>query len=235
MISIRLKVVGRWLLEKSVGEFLVLANMVVMRWIKLIPAGYDEIPKIREQGRPIIFVGWHGHNFINLGVYLKMFSQDSRAVIMVRDDCGGRTLARFARRRNIRVVFLGKDPSSFRGAIGIVKIIDLLKDGYDVLIAVDGPEGPAYQVRPGAALMAKRSDAVLVPILATSNRQMNLVTHWDRPMIPLPLARTVVRFGPVIDPLERHSPPPTVDELREKIAEALFIGMHRAEEGQYAK
>ena len=230
MISMRLKTVVRWLLEKSVGEFLVLATMVVMRWIKLIPAGCDEIPKIREQGRPTIFVGWHGHNFINLGVYLKMFSQDSRAVIMVRDDFGGCTLAHFARRRKIRVVFLGKDPSSFRGAIGTVKIIDLLKDGYDALIAVDGPEGPAYQVQPGAAMMAKRSGAVLVPMVATSNRQVNLVKRWDKHMIPLPLARTVVHFGPVIDPLERHSPPPTLDELQRKIAEALLTGMHQAEE-----
>ena len=49
-------------------------------------------------------------------------------------------------------------------------------------------------------------------------------------MIPLPGARTVVHFGPIIDPLERHSLPPTLDELREKITEALLTGMHQADE-----
>ena len=71
------------------------------------------------------------------------------------------------------MVFLGKDTNSFRWARGVVKVIDLVKNGYDALLAVDGPEGPAYQVRPGAALMAKRSGAVLAPMVATSNRRMN--------------------------------------------------------------
>ena len=212
------------------GEFLILANKVVMRWIRLIPVGYDEIFKVKQQGRPVIFVGWHGHNLINFGVYLRMFGQGSRAVIMVRDDFGGRVLAHFARRRKVRVVFLGKDPNSFRWARSVVKVIDLVKNGYDALLAVDGPEGPAYQVRPGAALMAKLSGAVLAPMVATSNRQANLVKRWDKHMIPLPGAQTVVHFGPIIDPLEQHSPPPTIDELREKIAEELLAGMHQTDE-----
>lgn len=230
MNTVRIKRVGRWPFEKLAGEFLTLANKVVMRWIRLIPVGYAEIFKVKEQGRPMIFVCWHGNNFINLGVYLRMFGQDSRAVIMVRNNLGGRILAHFARRRKISVVFFGKDPNSFRWAIGVARVIDLVKNGYDALIAVDGPEGPAYQVRPGAALMAKRSGAMLVPMVATSNRQVNLVKRWDKHMIPLPGARTVVHFGPIIDPLEQLSLPPTLDELREKIAEALLTGMHQAEE-----
>jgi hypothetical protein len=214
------------------GEFLALANKLVMRWIRLIPVGYAEIFKAKKQGRPMIFVGWHGHNFINLGVYLRMFGQDSQAVIMVRNDFGGRVLAHFARRSKIRVVFLGKDPNSFIWAKGVVKVIDLVKNGYDALLAVDGPKGPAYQVKPGAALMAKRSGAVLVPMVAASNRQINLVKRWDKHMIPLPGARTVVHFGPIIDPMEQLSLPRTTDELREKIAEALITGMHQAEECQ---
>jgi len=231
MSSMRLKAVGRWLFEKLAGEFLTLANKVVMRWIRLTPAGHVEIFEVKEQGRPTIFVGWHGHNFINIGVYLRMFGQDSRAVIMVRNNLGGRILAHYAHRRKISVVFLGKDPNSFRWAKGVATMIDMVKNGgYDALIAVDGPEGPAYQVRPGAALMAKRSGAVLVPIVIVSNRQVNLVTHWDKPMIPLPGARTVAHFGPIIDSLEQLALPPTLDELREKIAEALLTGMHQAEE-----
>ena len=212
------------------GEFLNLANKVVMRWIRLIPVGYAEIFKVKKQGRPMIFVGWHGHNFINLGVYFRMFGQGSQAVIMVRNDFGGRILAHFAHRRKVSVVFLGKDPNSFRWARGVAKVIDMVKNGgYDALLAVDGPEGPAYQVRPGAALMAKRSGAVLAPMVATSNRRMNLVKRWDKHMIPLPGARTVVHFGPLIDPLEKSSLPPTLDELREKIAEELLAGMHQTD------
>ncbi len=78
--------------------------------------------------------------------------------------------------------------------------------------------------------MAKRSGAVLAPMVAISNKRMNLVKRWDKHMIPLPGARTVVHFGPIIDPLEQHPLPPTLDELRGKIAEALLIGMHQAEE-----
>jgi len=229
-LSNRVVVAGMGMWTFLAGEFLILANKVVMRWIRLIPVGYAEIFKVKEQDRPMIFVCWHGHSFINLGVYIRMFGQGSRAVIMVRDDLGGRILAHFARRRKINVVFLGNNPNSFRWAKGVAKVIDLVKNGYDALLAVDGAEGSAYQVRPGAALMAKRSGAVLVPMVAASNRQMNLVKRRDKHMIPLPGARTVVHFGPIIDPLEQHSPPPTSDELCEKITEALLTSMHQAEE-----
>lgn len=212
---------GMWVFLAS--EFLVVAIKVVMWWIRLIPVGHAEIFKLKEQGRPLIFVSWHGHTFINLGVYLKMFGQDSPAVIMVRNDLGGYILARFARRRNISVVFLGKDPNSFRWAKGMVKVIGLVKTGYDALIAVDGPEGPAHQVRPGAALMAKRSGAMLVPMVVNSNRRVNLVNRWDKQMIPLLGARTVVRFSPIIDPLEQHPLPPTLNDLRDNITEALLV------------
>jgi lysophospholipid acyltransferase (LPLAT)-like uncharacterized protein len=201
-----------------------------MWWIRLIPVGYAEVFKVKEQGRPMIFVGWHGHNLVNIGVYLRIFGQDSQAVIMVRNDFGGRVLAHFARRRKISVVFLGEDPNSLRWAKGVAKVIDLVKNGYDALLAVDGPKGPAYQVRPGAALIAKRSGAVLVTTVAASNRQINLVKRWDKHMIPLPGARTVVHFGPIIDPVEQLSLPRTTDELRGKIAEALLNGMHQADE-----
>jgi len=212
------------------GEFLTLSNKVVIRWIRLVPVGYAEIFKLKEQGRPMIFVGWHGHNFINIGVYLKMFGKDSRAVIMVRNNFGGYILARFARRRKISVIFLGKDPNSFRWARGVAKVIEMVKDGYDALIAVDGAEGAAFQVRAGAALMSKRSGAVLVPIIVRSSWQINLPRRRDKHLIPLPGARTVAYFGPIIDPLVQQPVPPTLDELRDKIAEALLTDMRRAEE-----
>jgi len=211
------------------GELLTLSNRVVIRWIRFVPVGYAEIFKFKEQGRPMIFVGWHGHNFINLGVYLRMFGQDSRAVIMVRNNFGGYVLARFARRRRISVVFLGKDPNSLKWARGVAKVIDMVKDGYDALIAVDGAEGSAFQVRAGAALMAKRSGALLVPIVVKSNWQINLPKRRDKHLIPLPGARTVVHFGPIIDPMAQQPLPPTPDELREKIAEALCTGTHQVE------
>ena len=222
-MSNRVVVTGMGMWTFLAGEFLIIVIKVVMWWIRLIPVGHAEIFKVKERGHPLIFVSWHGHLIINLGVYLKMFGQDPRAVIMVRNDLGGYILAHFARRRNISVVFLGKDPNSFRWVKGMTKVINLVKNGYDALIAVDGPEGPAHQVRPGVVLMAKRSGAMLVPMVATSNRRVNLVNRWDKQMIPLLGARTVVHFGPIIDPLEQHPLPPTLDELREKIAEALLV------------
>jgi len=211
------------------GEFLTIINRVVMRWTRLVPVGHADVLAARHQGRPLIFVGWHGHNFVNLGAYLRLFGQDCRAVIMVRDDLGGRILAHLARRSKITVVFLGTDPSSFKWAKGVAKVIHLVESGHDALLAVDGPEGPACQVRPGAVLMARRAGAMLVPMVAASNRRMDLVGRWDKHMIPLPGARTVVHFGPLIDPLAQRSLPPQPDELREEIGEALIAGMRQAE------
>ena len=57
----------------------------------------------------------------------------------------------------------------------------------------DGPLGPARVAKIGSLILARNSDAALIPILWGADRCWTLNT-WDRYLIPKPFARVVVYY-----------------------------------------
>ena len=78
----------------------------------------------------------------------------------------------------------GASPA-FRG------LLDVLMDGANVGVAVDGPRGPFGHVRHGVLQLARRSGASVVPLVARVSRARQLGT-WDYTVVPYPFARAVV-------------------------------------------
>jgi lysophospholipid acyltransferase (LPLAT)-like uncharacterized protein len=151
--------------------------------------GHDAVIEHKQQGRSLIFVCWHAHDFVNLGIYKRAFGPAAPGVIMVRDNHNGRVLQHFSRRMRLGAVSLGAGPGSRQWASGVVKMVHLIQRGHDGMLAVDGPEGPAYQVKPGAAVMALRAAALIVPTASAARPAVRLRYRWDEQLVPLPGAR----------------------------------------------
>jgi lysophospholipid acyltransferase (LPLAT)-like uncharacterized protein len=211
------------------GEALAALTRVLIGSAELRPHGHEEVLAHKAAGRPVILLCWHGHDFVNLGIYHPVFGQDAPGFIMIRDNAAGRALARFAHRMRIGVVPLGTDPDSSQWARGVVTMLSQIKRGGYGLIAVDGPEGPPYQVKPGAAFLAQRSGAILVPCVPVASRGIRLTRRWDQHLIPLPGARLFLSFGPLIDAAPVDGVVPTVEELTQRVAIGLAEGARRAE------
>jgi lysophospholipid acyltransferase (LPLAT)-like uncharacterized protein len=109
-----------------------------------------------------------------------------------------------------------------------VKMIMLLRQGYDAMVAVDGPHGPPLEAKMGAALIAQRARAVIVPTAAACNRKIELRNRWDNHLVPLPFSRTVVHFGTPIDSYPSVGPKPRLEDLRAGLELALSRGTARA-------
>jgi lysophospholipid acyltransferase (LPLAT)-like uncharacterized protein len=88
-----------------------------------------------------------------------------------------------------------------------------LARGRDVVIAVDGPGGPAGIVRPGALWLARMTGAAIIPAGCAARPAVRM-PRWDRQLVPLPLARIAQVYGPPIR-LERQTPiaQPALDRL----------------------
>jgi lysophospholipid acyltransferase (LPLAT)-like uncharacterized protein len=211
------------------GNILVELTRLLVQSARLRAYGHEEILEHKRQGRRVVFVGWHGHDFVNLGVYHPLFGAHSRGAIMVRGNAGGLVLKQFGRRMGIDVVPLGRTPHSPETARGVVTMTRLIRGGHDGLLAVDGPEGPPYVVKPGAALIAQRARAILAPTAVAASRAVRLRSRWDEHLIPLPGARIVVHFGPLIDAGPPGGPQLTVEELSERIGKTLTEGVRTAE------
>jgi lysophospholipid acyltransferase (LPLAT)-like uncharacterized protein len=75
-----------------------------------------------------------------------------------------------------------------------------MAEGKDALFAVDGPRGPAREVKPGAILAAKTAGAPLVPIRISPSRAWVFSRAWDGYALPKPFATVEITRGAPILP-----------------------------------
>jgi lysophospholipid acyltransferase (LPLAT)-like uncharacterized protein len=116
--------------------------------------------------------------------------------------------------------------SSSRGSRGAtVEVLRALKTGRDVGITIDGPRGPRYIAKPGAAYLARKSGSPVVPFCISANRKW-VLRSWDHFQVPKPFSRIVVLIGKpiyvdpgtdreemqIVEAQIQHS----LDELRER-------------------
>jgi hypothetical protein len=77
--------------------------------------------------------------------------------------------------------------------------------------------------------MALRAAALIVPTASAARPAVRLRYRWDDQLIPLPGARIVTVFGPIVDPCPPGEPPRTVGEIQAQIEQALIASTRRAE------
>jgi lysophospholipid acyltransferase (LPLAT)-like uncharacterized protein len=86
--------------------------------------------------------------------------------------------------------------SSRGGARGLAAVVrKLRRGGFDAAFAVDGPRGPYGDVKPGAALAARRAGGVVVPMGSAMSRGRVFDRAWDRFALAWPFTRVAVVLG----------------------------------------
>jgi lysophospholipid acyltransferase (LPLAT)-like uncharacterized protein len=85
--------------------------------------------------------------------------------------------------------------SSSRGGVrALVQLSAALRDGRSTVITVDGPRGPSRHAQAGAAWVAQRAHAPIVPFHVEANRHWTLGS-WDAGQVPKPFSRVNVSVG----------------------------------------
>lgn len=74
------------------------------------------------------------------------------------------------------------------------EMIEVLKSGLPGAVTVDGPRGPAFEVKPGIIEMARLSGLPIVPYAALPARRW-VFSSWDAFRLPKPWSRIAVRYG----------------------------------------
>lgn len=113
---------------------------------------------------------------------------------LVSQHRDGRLIGEIVKRFDILPVH---GSSTRGGASGMRNLLALLKQGDQIGITPDGPQGPRRQAAAGVAQLAALAGVPVLPVAARTSRAKQLRT-WDRMRIPLPFARGVMVFGPVV-------------------------------------
>lgn len=141
--------------------------------------------------RAYILAVWHQ----NLLAGILAQTGTAHTVIISRSRDGD-PVAHVCRRLGHRVV----RGSSRKGAVdkggkeAKDEMIEVLGTGLPGAVTVDGPRGPAYQVKPGIIEMARRARVPIVPYLPLPQSYWSF-NSWDRFRLPKPFSRIQVRYG----------------------------------------
>jgi lysophospholipid acyltransferase (LPLAT)-like uncharacterized protein len=193
---------GRW--RQRVEEELVsAAALLALGIFRLVDStldvrilGHEHLTAARRNGRRVLFVVWHGKGLIPVlflrGEPLVIYTSQPRNAAW-----GG--LSKQVRRFTLAALrHLGYevlDAATFTSeSRGVIRFLQMLESGAGGIIAADGPQGPSYRAKPGAAFLAKRAGVTLLPVGAAMRRSF-ILDSWDQFEIPQPFSDAVLRIG----------------------------------------
>ena len=167
-------ILGYWIIRIVCGS---------LRWEKI---DWSNLESIHRAGKRFIVAFWH--NRIFMGTYA---FRNRGIVVMTSQNRDGEYIARVIRRFGYGVA-RGSSTRGSRGAI--VEMLRHMKQNRDVAFTMDGPLGPRYIAKPGAAYIARKSGNAVLPFSVSVEKKW-VVRSWDHFMIPKPFSRAVLEIG----------------------------------------
>ena len=152
---------------------------------------------------------WHQNHVLCSNLMRSWIRRGFRACFLVSASVDGDVPARIARSWGAEVI---RGSANQTGALVLRDMQKMMKDGVAIVTTADGPNGPKYEFKVGAVLMAKIGGTPLVPIACAADRAWYL-NRWDDFMIPKPFARIVYAVGEPVS-VPRDAAIDKLDEYR---------------------
>jgi hypothetical protein len=174
---------------------------------------------LKAAGRNCIFAFWHGRQFLLFHTH-----RNGRIVIPASESRDGEIQALILRRFGFGVV---RGSSKRKGDRALLGLVDALRRGYSIAVAVDGPRGPIHEVKQGVAYLSGKLEKPIVPVMTAARRFWTLGKTWDRYLIPRPFTECVVVYGEPIT--VNGTSEKELEAKRRELADALNRTMEAAD------
>ncbi|MEM7645354.1 MAG: lysophospholipid acyltransferase family protein [Pseudomonadota bacterium] len=201
---------------KRIAPYVLFAVYKILQWSWRIEVHEtEEVKKLVANKESFIVAHWHGDE---LGILHLLKPYHVACIISTSKD--GDLM-------NRAVQLLGAETvrgSSTRGGTQALKgMIRLKKRGRRPSVAVDGPKGPIYKVKPGIFQISRLTQLPILPIAFHSNRTFIFEKSWNKSQLPLPFAKVTIQWGEKMDTVSKDSDARAQDlalELEDRIHHA---------------
>ena len=144
--------------------------------------------------------------------------------ILVSHSKDGEIMARGTRALGYRVI----RGSSTRGAVGgLIALIKAVKEGYMVVLAVDGPQGPRGVCKPGIIRVVQKTGVPLFPVGVATTHRFVFKKTWNQVYLPLPFSRRVVFMDKPIS-FPKEADPEQMDRYCRQVEQSLRTAHEKA-------
>lgn len=148
----------------------------------------DDLQNYTKRDEPIAMVLWHNRLFLSAEI-VRRYRKGRPAYALVSASRDGAWLAAFFSIAGMRTV---RGSSSRLGREAAMALVGVLRSGQDIGVTPDGPRGPCYDLKPGALIVARRTQTPLLLIGAEFHSAWR-VKSWDRFYLPKPFSRVTMR------------------------------------------
>lgn len=156
------------------------------RTIRLKIINEETYLNLKRDNKKLIYTTWHNRLF-----FIPYYIRDKDIQILVSESRDGKYLSNTFRHLN----FYPIEGSSTRGGFkAAVKMINILKKGFDGGITPDGPQGPKYFLKRGVIDIAQKTGHIILPITYGVSKKWQFTT-WDNFIIPFPFSKGVLIYG----------------------------------------
>lgn len=156
--------------------------------------GLEHLRAAQERKRPLIFAAWHGMTMMLVGFFANQYDL-SRIVLILPDDWRGAALTVFANKLGVEPFPMNlHGDASMATARQLARLVRQVKAGRDAYITPDGPEGPAYEIKPGITYIAQKANATILPVGGYARHAYRL-PRWDRYVLPYPFSKIAIQVG----------------------------------------
>jgi len=142
--------------------------------------------RLLSEGKNFIYAFWHGRQLL-----LFHSHRNSGVIIPASESRDGDIQAGILKRFGFDVV---RGSSKRKGERALLGLVDGLRRGKSIALAVDGPRGPVYEVKQGVTYLAGKLDKPIVPVITSAKRYWILDTIWDKYLLPVPFTRGVILY-----------------------------------------
>jgi len=155
---------------------------------------------------------------------LKQIKCGMNVGFLVSPSVDGEIPAQIASSRGAKVI---RGSSTRTGAQALRDMYQIIvKDGVSPVTTSDGPTGPIFKFKPGAAMLSQMTKAPMVPIACAAKNAWYLGS-WDRFMVPKPFTKIVVAVG---EPISVDKAEKDLSPVQEKMEYAINDLMKNAKQ-----
>jgi len=178
----------------------------------------ESIRRFVRGGEAVIYAHWHGDELALVPYYAY-----KRLSVLASLSTDGTLMANVLRLLGYRV-FRGS--STRGGARGLLSLIRSVAEGGQAALAVDGPRGPIYEVKPGIVELCLRTGKPVVAARIKPSRAWYIPNAWNRSYVPKPFAVVEVHVAePLLageyDSLDRGQRAEALENSRRAVQERL--------------
>lgn len=170
---------------------------LLSRTCKIEWRGYEHYAGVLKAGRPVVIAFFHEDMFSIFLAHMRV--HPCRLGVMISHSRDGEMLARLIEPYDLIPVRASSSRGAVRGFLELYRWL-IAKRDFPTLaaIAVDGPRGPRRAAKTGAAMLARKAGALILPVVFDHSRKI-VFRSWDRTIVPKPFARSTVLIHEPID------------------------------------